>query len=138
MSYCKHCGSGEVRKHGVNEKGKQRYRCKECSRTSCEGDDRLKHGMDKRIKVIKMVLEGVGIRSIERLEGVSNPLIIYWIRHFAEIVRKELRQLKIPDNLKNIEILEVDELFTFVQKKPNELMYGLLLTETEIKLLMLK
>ena len=31
----------------------------------------------KKLKVIKMYLEGVGIRSIERLEDVSNELIIY-------------------------------------------------------------
>jgi len=55
-----------------------------------DGDMRLKHGLEKRLKVINMYLEGVGIRSIERLEGVSNPLIIYWIRHFSELIRKEI------------------------------------------------
>jgi transposase-like protein len=44
-----------------------------------------------------MYLEGVGIRSTERLEGVSSPLIIYWIRHFAQLIRKEIRRRSIPD-----------------------------------------
>ena len=85
-----------------------------------------------------MYLEGVGIRSIERLEGVSSPLIIYWIRHFAELVRKEIRRRPIPENPKDIAIMEIDELFTYYKKRPNESMYGLLLTETETKLLISK
>lgn len=85
-----------------------------------------------------MYLEGVGICSIERLEKVSNPLIIYWIRHFSELTRKEMRSMEIPDNLKDIEILELDELFTYVKKNTDESMFGLLLTETGTKLLMLR
>ena len=34
-----------------------------------------------------MYLEGVGIRSIERLEKISSPLIIKWIRRFLHILR---------------------------------------------------
>ena len=85
-----------------------------------------------------MYLEGVGIRSIERLEGVSSPLIIYWIRHFAQLIRKEVRRRPIPEKPKDIAILEVDELFTYYKKRPSEHMYGLLLTEKETKLLISK
>ncbi len=138
MEYCKSCNSSFLVKNGRTQKGKQKYKCKSCSRTFCIGDDRLKHTMEKRLKVIKMYLEGVGIRSIERLENVSTPLIIYWIRHFSDILRKELRTIKIPDDAKNIEILEVDELFSYVKKNSTKSMYSLLLTETGIKLLTLK
>ena len=138
MNACKNCGTDKLVKNGKNKLGAQRYKCKECSGTYIEGDARLKHGLAKRLKVINMYLEGVGIRSIERLEGVSNPLIIYWIRHFAELIRKEIRRRPIPDNPKDIAIVEVDELFTYYKKNANEHMYGLLLTETEIKLLISK
>ena len=138
MVICKLCGDNNVVKNGKNSSGKQKYKCKSCLKTFSCGDDRLKHSADKRLKVISMYLEGVGIRSIERLEKVSNPLIIYWIRHFSDIIRKEIRQSKIPDDVKNIEILELDELFTYVKKNSTKSMYGLLLTETETKLLMLK
>ena len=63
-----------------------------------------------------MYLEGVGIRSIERLENVSNPLIIYWILHFSELIRKEIKCSHIPEKSKDIEILEVDE-FSHITKK---------------------
>lgn len=138
MHSCKNCGNNKLVKNGKNKLGTQRYKCKECGGTYIEGDARLKHGLEKRLKVINMYLEGVGIRSIERLEVVSNPLIIYWIRHFTELIRKEISRKSLPDNLKDIAIVEVDELFTYYKKNPNEHMYGLLLTETEIKLLISK
>ena len=135
MKYCKSCGGSSFVKNGRTPKGAQKYKCKSCFGTFRVGDKRLKHPVEKRIKVIKMYLEGVGIRFIERLEGVSNPLIIYWIRHFSDLIRKEISRANIPDDVRNIEILELDELFTYYKKNKTEPMYGLLLTETGIKLL---
>ena len=138
MKSCKGCGSDNLVKNGRNKLGAQRYKCKGCGSTYIEGDNRLKYGLEKRLRVIQMYLEGVGIRSIERLEGVSNPLIIYWIRHFSELIRKELKRRPIPDKPRDIAIVEIDELFTYYKKRPSEHMYGLLLTETETKLLISK
>ncbi len=138
MKHCKGCGSDKLVKNGKGPEGNQRYKCKECGKTFRSGDLRLKHNLDKRLKVLKMYLEGVGIRSIERLEQVSNPLIIYWIRHFSEILRKELKRQPLPNKLEEIEILEVDELFSYYKKSKTEFTCGLLLTATGIKLLMSK
>ena len=138
MINCRHCGSSSLKKNGKNSCGSQRYRCKDCSKTFCLVDKRLKHSPQKRLKVMKMYLEGVGIRSIERLESVSNVLILYWIRKFSDIIRKEISAIKIPEDSRDIEILELDELFSYVKKNSKECMYGLLLTETGTKLLKLK
>ncbi|MGC0371993.1 MAG: hypothetical protein DGJ47_000697 [Rickettsiaceae bacterium] len=73
MDRCKGCNSSNLVKNGRTRHGKQRYKCKDCGSNYGEGDKRLKYGLDKRVRVIKMYLEGMGIRSIERLEGVSNP-----------------------------------------------------------------
>lgn len=136
MKFCKGCGSEKLVKNGKSPEGIQKYQCKECWGTFREGGDRrLKHSLEKRLKVLKMYLEGIGIRSIERLEGVSNALIIYWIRHYAEIIKHQMRSKPIPDKLENIEILEIDELFTFYKKRKGMPMSGLLWTETGVKLL---
>ncbi len=132
---CKSCGGEEVVKNGKGPDNKQRYKCKSCGLRFRAGDGRLKHGLEKRLKVIGMYLEGVGIRSIERLEGVSGALIVYWIRYFARLIRKEMMRKELPKKVEGIGILELDELFAYYKKRPNERMYGLLLTETEIKLL---
>lgn len=54
--------------------------------------------------------------SIERLEGVPNPLIIYWIRNLSKLLREKLVFTPIPEEAKDIEILELDKLFTYCQK----------------------
>ena len=51
------------------------------------------------------------------------------------MIKEKLRTTEIPNEAKDIEILEIDELFTYYQKKQNEPMCGLLWTETGIKLL---
>ena len=85
-----------------------------------------------------MYLEGVGIRSIERLESVHNSLIIQWIRKFSKILRSNLNEAIVPEDVKEIQILELDELFSYCQKKLTKSTYGLLLIESEITLLILK
>jgi hypothetical protein len=82
-----------------------------------------------------MYTEGIGLRSIERLEGVAASLLVHWIKNFSKLIREKLSVTKIPDDVKQVEILEMDELFTYYQKKAKEPMYGLLWTETGIKLL---
>ena len=83
-SKCKNCGSNFRVKNGYVD-GKQRYKCKDCGKTYRQGDLREKYSNEKRLKAIKWYLEGAGIMSIERMEGVSNPLIIKWIRKFSKI-----------------------------------------------------
>jgi transposase len=134
---CKHCGSKERVKDGFVQ-GKQRYKCKECGKTYREGDKRERYSQEQRLRVIKWYLEGAGIMSIERVEGVPNPLIIKWIRRFSKILRRRLNEAEIPDDARKIEIIELDELFSYCQKKLTKSTFGLLLIESEVKLLILK
>ena len=85
-----------------------------------------------------MYLEGIGIRSIERLENVPASLIVQWIRKFSKLIRHKLSNSSTCDNIDAIQILEVDELFTYIQKKPTKLMFGLPLIGSKIKLLICK
>ena len=134
MTNCKHCGGDKVVKNGFVH-GKQRYKCNICNRTYRDGDNRERYTSEQRLRVIKWYLEGVGIMSIERMEGVSNPLIIKWIRKFSKILRQKLNEVEIPEDAKDIQILELDELFIYCQKKLSNSTYGLMLIGSEIKLL---
>ena len=133
---CKHCGEANFRKAGFS-KGKQRYKCASCDKLFSEGDKREKYSIEQRLKAIKLYTEGVGLRTIERAEGISTPLLIHWIRKLGKILKAHLVSSEIPEHAKDIAILEVDELFTFYKKKSKKLMYGLLWRETGIKLLIL-
>ena len=72
MFICEHCGGYRSVKNGY-VKGKQRYKCKDFSKTYREGDEREKYTNQQRLKVLKWYLEGAGIMSIERMEGVPPP-----------------------------------------------------------------
>jgi transposase-like protein len=133
---CKYCGSEGVVKDGV-VKGKQRYLCRKCNRTSRCGDNRERYSMEERLQVMKLYTEGVGIRAIERITGVPAPLLVHWVRNFGKMIKEKLLNTGVPDDVKEIEILEVDELFTYYKKKHKKHMFGLLWTETGIKLLIL-
>jgi len=95
MLRCKDCGSDRKVRNGCPN-GKQRYRCKDCGRNYVPGDLRERYSLEKKTKVVRMYLEGMGIRSIERLEGVSNPLIIKWIRRFSKALQNKLDEVVIP------------------------------------------
>ena len=134
---CKFCGKSHYKKYGFLG-NKQKYKCKECGKVFVIGDNREKYSYDKKLKVIKMYLEGVGIRSIERLEHISTPLILKWIKGVSKIIKNKLINTEVPDKLENIEILEIDEITDIFKKKTKDFGYGLLLTETGIKLLIMK
>ncbi len=137
MVICKYCGLCNVVMNGI-VLGRQRYKCKDCYRNFREGDERQKYDFAKQLKVLKWYLEGAGIRSISRMEGVSSPVIIDWIRNYANIVRAKLDSIEIPEDAKTIQIIELDELFSYCKKKVSPFMYGLLWTESGIKLLISK
>ena len=59
---CKFCDKTHYKKYGFLGK-KQKYKCKECGRVFVIGDNREKYSYDKKLKVIRMYLEGVGIRK---------------------------------------------------------------------------
>ena len=111
-------------------KDKQRYYCRDCKRTFREGkNNRIKYSDEKREKVINMYLENVSIRSIERLEGVSKPLIIRWIKKIGKNIKDKFNKgiSKIKEDInnidekdirkENIEILEIDEIKDIFKKR---------------------
>jgi transposase-like protein len=133
---CKYCGSKRINNNGKVNNGNQRYYCRDCKRNYTITN--RKYTNEYKIKIIKMYLEGMGIRSIERLEGVSNRAIIYWIRQYDKIIKDKLREQEVSSDIKDIEILEMDELVTHVKKNKTKSGYGLLLIDEQIKLLIMK
>jgi transposase-like protein len=118
---CVKCESSNYRKDGIVG-GKQRYLCKLCghrytvslrSGTGCAAVKRL---------ALQLYLEGFGFRSIARSLGFSNVTILNWIRAFGE----QLPPLK---NDKPVEIMELDEMHSYVGSKKTIAGDGLLLIE---------
>ena len=161
---CKFCNSDKVVKDGKMNKN-QRFKCKSCLRNFINQDKRKLYFEKERYLAFILRTEGNGFRAIARvLSEIYNKKIYYqtvqkWIKNkYLEEKIKDSRQAK---NLQNIQVLEMDELYTFVKKNPKKSLsllkkcpmearknttnttdhiceYGLLLTATETKLLHLK
>jgi transposase-like protein len=120
---CPKCNSDAYTKDGI-VKAKQRYKCKKCNyRYTVEIKSTAKPKELKKLALI-LYLEGLGFRSIGRILEVSNVSVLNWIRGFG----KSVLELK-SDN--EIEVVEMDEMHTYIGQKKTTAGYGLLLIEME-------
>jgi len=66
----------KAKKFGKDRKGIQRYRCNACRKTFSELQDRplgtMRLSMDKALQVLQLLVEGVSVRSTERITGVER------------------------------------------------------------------
>ena len=118
---CPKCGNVEHCKDGI-VKGRQRYLCKACrhrytvQRRSGTADPATKR------QALHLYLEGLGFRSIGRILKFSNVAIILWIRAFGE----QLQAIKHDDP---VEVVELDEMHSYIGRKKTIAGFGLLLIE---------
>ncbi|MDR2699797.1 MAG: hypothetical protein LBC12_03160 [Nitrososphaerota archaeon] len=68
---CVHCKSESVVKNGKHQNNKQRLKCKKCGKTFQK--EYTNHGAKPKTKllIIKMSLNGSGIRDISRVLNIS-------------------------------------------------------------------
>jgi hypothetical protein len=71
---------------------------------------------------LKMYVNGMGFRSIERVTGVHHTTVIYWVK----LVGENLPDAEEPDSIPQVS--ELDELETFVGSKKTKFGFGLRLT----------
>lgn len=118
---CPKCGSQTSCKDGIVQ-GRQRYLCKGC-RYRYTVEQRAGTG-DKAIKrqALELYLEGLGFRSIGRILKFSNVSILNWIRMFG----KSLPEIKREEP---VQVMEMDEMHTYIGSKKTIAGYGLLLIE---------
>jgi transposase-like protein len=108
---CPECGSTHIRKNGKN-RGKQNHICVACSRQFIDVYA-APQGYSDAVKAmcLKMYVNGMGFRGIERVTGVHHTTVIYWVK----LVGKDLPDAYEPDSIP--EVGELDELETFVGSK---------------------
>ena len=114
---CHNCKIG-AKKFGKDRKGNQRYKCKQCRRTFQElkesvlGEMRI--SLDKAEMVLKLMLEGMSIRSIQRITGVHQETVLNLLVLAGEkcerLMNQKIRNIPVKD-------VEADELWAFVQCK---------------------
>jgi transposase-like protein len=112
---CPECNSTHIRKNGIN-KGKQNHICVDCGRQFIDvyAPPRGYSEAMKR-ECLKMSVNGMGFRGIERVKGVHHTTLINWVKQ----VGKRLPNAYAPD--KTPPVGEWDELETFIGKKKQNL-----------------
>ncbi|AIH02426.1 insertion element iso-iS1d protein insA [Riemerella anatipestifer] len=120
---CTKCQSSNKIKAGFARE-RQRYKCKDCGYFfSVEKKSDVKTLEQKRL-ALEMYLEGLGFRAIGRLLNISYGTVYQWIKKWGESV-------ELPKNEVPIEIVELDEIHSYVQHKKTTVGAGLLLIDLE-------
>src|SRR5260370_24505358 len=108
----------EAKKFGKHRNGNQRYRCGQCRKTFQEYKERLLGNMylaeEKSLLVLRLLLEGNSIRSIERITGIEKKTITRVLLNAGERC-EDLMSAKIKGVA--VKVLEADEIWGFVGMK---------------------
>jgi transposase-like protein len=129
---CHHCGSGDYRLNGSYQ-GVQRYICKSCGRSFTDRGERFDKAT--KAKALDMYLNNVGIRKIARFTGASPAGVLKWIKKAAEAMAARLAKASQTVGQDLPDVIEMDEIYTFVQKNSGEPSYGLLIAGDKVALL---
>jgi len=118
---CAKCKSTNKVKRGII-KGRQRYTCKDCGfNFTVEKKTNIKPDLMKR-QALELYLEGLGFRSIGRFLKVNHVSVYNWIKSFGEEIEKIRSDQK-------IEVVEIDEMHTYIGNKKTTVGSGLLLID---------
>jgi transposase-like protein len=123
MEKCRHCESDRTRKNGMNY-NTQRFICRDCGRTFSNKPP--KFNKEIKYKAMLMYLNNVGIRKTALFLGASRTSILNWIKQGHKILSKCMHGPK-TDVSEPADVIELDEIYTFVQKNKNKQPFGLLI-----------
>lgn len=121
MTTCPSCHMEGCTKDGI-VKEKQRYKCKSCNYRHTV--KYLGKSPDIKRQALQLYLEGLGFRSIGRFLNCSHVAVYKWIKAHGESI-EPLRSDK------DIDIVELDEMHTYIGSKKTIVGFGLLLIEME-------
>lgn len=122
---CPECKSTHIRKNGI-KKGKQNHICVSCGRQFINVYEPTKGYSDNvKRECLRMYVNGMGFRAIERVKGVHHTTIISWVKQEGELLPDAYEPEAVP------EVGELDELETFIGSKKTRSGCGQQLTTSE-------
>ena len=114
---CPRCGSNRYIKDGMI-KGRQRYECKQCQYHYTVAKRSNERPPETRLLALNLYLEGMGFRAIGRVLNVSNTAVLGWIKKAGSGVALTPQE-------EPVEVVEVDEMHTYVGQKKVTAGFGL-------------
>jgi transposase-like protein/IS1 family transposase len=108
----------ECKRNGKNRKGEQRYACQQCHKRFTEPREDPLDGMylpmDQAETILRLLVEGNSISSIERITDVHHSTILKLL-----VLAGARCERLLEDKIQGIDVTDVqaDELWSFIQKK---------------------
>jgi hypothetical protein len=131
LSSCPKCQHNDIIKSGII-KGRQRYQCKKCSYFFTVGKEGKHIDSYYVIKALQLYIEGVSLREIERLIGVSHVSVLNWVRKY---------KINAPENTDyhpTYKVLKHSELIEYLSNKSEIKDSGMIITELGDKYMLIK
>ena len=101
---CPKCFRSRYRKHGKDRDDNQRFRCKDCGATFTgiwRPLGKMRLDIDKAELCLKLLLEGISVRSTERITGVHRDTICELVVTVGNLcdhfLRKTIRKVEVRD-----------------------------------------
>jgi transposase-like protein/IS1 family transposase len=114
---CHNCQTA-CKRFGKHRNGLQRFRCRQCKKTFTEDHekplDEMRLPIDRAVNILQLLLEGMSIRSVERVTNIHRDTILKLLVLAGE--RCEALMLAKCQNLP-VKDVEVDEIWGYVGKK---------------------
>ena len=116
IQHCPNCESPDIIRNGTDYKGDQKYHCHQCGGYGTL-NPKARYSQKEQAQVLKAYQERTSMRGIRRIFGVVPPTLLRWIKAALE---------KLPSLSQTLEparaddVLELDELWSFVLKKSNK------------------
>ena len=114
---CHYCQI-QCKRFGKHRNGLQRFRCNQCSKTFTEDHqrplDEMRLPFERAENVLQLLLEGMSVRSVERVTGVHRDTILRLL-----VLAGERCQRLMDEKIKGLDVhdVEVDEIWGYVGKK---------------------
>ena len=114
---CPRCDSQHIVKNGHTHRGKQSFKCRDCSRQFVIAPRHQPISEDTRKLIDKLLLEKISLAGIVRATGVSPRWLQYYVNKKLGAVKREV---EVKSKKKGKLTIQCDEMWSFVGNKGNK------------------
>jgi insertion element IS1 protein InsB len=112
---CSNCGSTNISKNGKDYKGSQKFYCADCKSYGTLNAGR--YSQERKEEIIRSYFERASMRGVQRTFKVARQTLARWL---LKLVNRLPKLDEILSDFLAGDVLELDELWSFVLKKDNK------------------
>ena len=114
---CPNCGSEDIMKNGTTRRGKQNYKCRDCSRQFVENPQWKPREKDSTIMIDRLLLEKIPLAGIARVLKLSESWLQGYVNQCYAVVP---RHVQVSPKPKGAFRVQMDAWWSFVDDKGNK------------------